>query len=372
MKILNKFLILFSFVMLFTTTAFAGDWVKDGDYYKYKDDDGTFVTSSWRMITGHEGAKYKYYFDENGHMATGINKIGDDYYFFSWTGELGGNANITIDEVKRTTDKDGKFGGMPFGLESQIDFSGEWVPSGDDWKYKQNGDFVKNKFLLIQNGTSTFSVYYFDSLGNMARGVQFINGKYYYFNQDGTANSYSSVKIADLKSNPTQGLGRLKDDVNLSDAEIREYNNELRQEELNRLARIEAAKNAPKVPETTAAFVPPTVDLTTYSISSKNLNSLVFKNDEGGKLTLTFYVPVIQGPNADIVNNAITANYSRIVKQHFEDFLDDETTSKRTMKLNELSLYHDQNENSIQITLYGDSSFTIYINANTGEIYPGY
>lgn len=371
MKVLNKFLILFSFVMILSTTAFAGDWVKDGDFYKYKDDDGTFVTSSWRMITGHEGAKYKYYFDENGHMATGIKKIGENYYFFSWTGELGAKANITIDEVQRTTDKDGDIGGMPFGLESQSDFTGEWIHEDDDWRYKQNGEFVKNKFMLIQNGTSTFSVYYFDNFGNMARGLQFINRRYHFFNQDGTAKSYSSVTIGDSKTNPTQGLGRLKDDVMMSDQEIREYNLELRQAELFRLERLEEAKNAAKVNET-KPFAPPTVDLTTYSIASKNLNSLVFKNDEGGKLTLTFYVPVIQGPNAELVNTAIASNYSRLVKQHFEDFLDDETTKKKTMKLNELSLYHDQNENSIQITLYGDSSFTIYINANTGEIYPAY
>lgn len=371
MKVLNKLIILFTFVMLFSNTIFASDWVKEGSYYKYKDEDGTFVTSSWRMITGHEGAKYKYYFDENGHMATGIKKIGDEYYFFSWTGELGANANITIDEVKRTTDKDGKFGGMPFGLESQTDFTGEWVHEDDDWRYKQNGEFVKNKFMLIQNGTSTFSVYYFDNFGNMARGLQFINRRYHFFNQDGTAKSYSSVTIGDSKTNPTQGLGRLKDDVMMSDQEIREYNLELRQAELNRLARIEASKTTANINET-KAFVPPTVDLTTYSIASKNLNSLVFKNDEGGKLTLTFYVPVIQGPNAELVNTAIASNYSRLVKQHFEDFLDDETTKKKTMKLNELSLYHDQNENSIRITLYGDSSFTIYINANTGEIYPAY
>ena len=371
MKVLNKFLVLFSCVTFLSTTAFAGNWIKEGNFYKYQDDDGTFVTSSWRMIPREDGIKYKYYFDEHGHMANTITKIKDDYYFFSDTGELAANAKITIDEKERKTDKDGNIGGLPFGLESQTDFTGEWVQAGDDWKYMQNGQVVTNKFVLIRSGNSSFNVYYFDNLGNMARGINYINGKYYFFNQDGSAKSYDNIYVNGM-SNPTQGLGRFKDDINISDADIAAYNLELRSAELDRLARLEAKKNAAKVPETTAAFVPPQVDLTTYTIASKNLNSFVFKNDEGGKLTVTYYVPVLQGPNADLVNNAIANNYGRIVKHHFEDYLDDYTTTKTTMKLNELSLYHDKTENTIRITLYGDSSMSIYINANNGDIYQAY
>ena len=245
MKVLNKFLILFSFVMIFSQAAFAGNWVQDGNFYKYQDDDGTFVTASWRMIPREDGIKYKYYFDEFGHMANTITKIKDDFYFFSDTGELAANTKITIDEKERKTDKDGNIGGLPFGLEEQTVFTGDWVPEGDNFKFMQNGQLAINKFLLIRNGNSKFNVYYFDNLGNMARGINYINGKYYYFNQDGTADSYSSVNINGM-SNPTQGLGKLKDDVNMSDADIASYNMQLRSAELERLARIEAKKNLNK------------------------------------------------------------------------------------------------------------------------------
>ena len=67
------------FVMMMSSFTFAG-WVKDGDFYKYEEN-GTFKTKEWFVVDGNQ-----YYFDENSHMATGLQKIGKNYHAFHTNG----------------------------------------------------------------------------------------------------------------------------------------------------------------------------------------------------------------------------------------------------------------------------------------------
>lgn len=71
-------LLIVSFVLLTASVCFAGDWVQDGDKWKYQSTSGEFVVDAQKAIDG------KWYtFDENGHMATGFyeDHNGKFYYF---------------------------------------------------------------------------------------------------------------------------------------------------------------------------------------------------------------------------------------------------------------------------------------------------
>ncbi len=105
--------------------------------------DGTCVAGSWKTIS-----KAKYYFDENGVMATGLKTIGEKYYFFDSTGKM----------------KKG------------------WVTTGGKKYYfdKKSGSAYVNRWFKYKK-----KKYHFDSEGVMAKGLTYIGGKLYFFNSKG-------------------------------------------------------------------------------------------------------------------------------------------------------------------------------------------
>lgn len=78
MKKKLQILILLLIIFINTEPYYAGEWVKNGDAWKYKDDNGDFYLDQQRLIDG----KW-YYFDDGGCVYTGLQKIGDKYYTFN-------------------------------------------------------------------------------------------------------------------------------------------------------------------------------------------------------------------------------------------------------------------------------------------------
>ena len=100
--------IILSLLVIMTTgslTVFAGEWVKDLNNWKYVDDSGNFVTSSWKFISSESGYA-TYYFDELGNMATGLKRIDGEVYAFNDDGSTMTNSTIEIDgETYKTKNK---------------------------------------------------------------------------------------------------------------------------------------------------------------------------------------------------------------------------------------------------------------------------
>ncbi|WP_051671397.1 hypothetical protein [Oribacterium sp. P6A1] len=56
---------------MLSTTAFAGQWIKEGKCWRYNNGDGTYPTSTWKWIDGdNDGMAECYYFDEDGFLVT--------------------------------------------------------------------------------------------------------------------------------------------------------------------------------------------------------------------------------------------------------------------------------------------------------------
>ena len=100
--------IIVSLLVIMTTgslTVFAGEWVKDLNNWKYVDDQGNFVTSSWKFISSESGYA-TYYFDELGNMATGLKRIDGDVYAFNDDGSTITNSTVVVDgETYKTRNK---------------------------------------------------------------------------------------------------------------------------------------------------------------------------------------------------------------------------------------------------------------------------
>ena len=80
---MKKFLVVLSLVTLivFVLPTFAGEWVQEGASWKYKDNNGEFVSSNHKLVDG----KW-YLFDELGNMVTGFYEFGDKFYWYKADG----------------------------------------------------------------------------------------------------------------------------------------------------------------------------------------------------------------------------------------------------------------------------------------------
>ncbi len=75
---MKKILLTTLLVFWTASTIFAGEWVQNGDAWMYKDENGDFVTDTQKNIDGK-----LYFFDENGILLTGLQKIKNRYYYFN-------------------------------------------------------------------------------------------------------------------------------------------------------------------------------------------------------------------------------------------------------------------------------------------------
>jgi len=140
----------------------SGNWVSDGDTWRFRYDDGTYLIGDWlksggkwyymdeygymlnRVKTNLDGATY--YFDETGVMQTGWVYLGRDWYFF-------GN--------------DGK---MQKG----------WVFTGGNWYYMDNEGIMLKDWLFLNN-----KWYFFDSDGKMQTGWLHRSYTWFFLNDSG-------------------------------------------------------------------------------------------------------------------------------------------------------------------------------------------
>ena len=205
-----------------------GQWELDGSQWKYNNGDGTYKTSQWLLLNG-----VWYYFDAKGIMQTGWTKVGDATYYMDANGAMqtgwlllgntwyylnASGAKLSdgwqwINDKCYYFDKNGCMAANTWIGDSYVDASGAWVPGKQKvvpgwkvvsgrWKYlEQNGEYVKSKWLLLDNIWYHFDSngymqtgwlllgntwYYLESSGAMVAGRwQWINGKCYYFDNNG-------------------------------------------------------------------------------------------------------------------------------------------------------------------------------------------
>lgn len=118
-------------------------WVKEGNRWKYRLADGSFVTDSWKYINNRW-----YVFGQDSYMVTGwwLDKNGQWYYLHNPNGEM---------------------------------ISGSWVYHSDGWYYLDKSGEMHTGWLQIDDNW-----YYLEESGKSAKGMHEIGGKLYCFLTD--------------------------------------------------------------------------------------------------------------------------------------------------------------------------------------------
>ncbi len=128
----------------FTIGEKSGQWGKEDGKWTFRYRDGSHLVSSF---IDEGGARY--YFDENGQMATGWKKINSSWYFFRSDGKMGAKDWVESEGKRFYLGKDGKVA------------TNQWVQYEGAW-------------------------YWFDATGTMATGWSQIKGRWFFFEDSGT------------------------------------------------------------------------------------------------------------------------------------------------------------------------------------------
>ena len=189
----------------------------DGKRYYGHKSKGYLFTSKWFTKNG---SRYYAYFD--GHLATGVVKIGAKLYGFSSSGAMYKSTKRTIDGKTYYFYKNGaaavskwkKIGGKYYyfdangvmakntvvdGYEvsaagvrgSKVDSKGGWKTVNGTKRYIVGGKAVTG-FQTISGST-----YYFNSDGEMVTGLTTVGGKKYYFYPDGKMCKSTTIAVSD-------------------------------------------------------------------------------------------------------------------------------------------------------------------------------
>ena len=177
-----------------TTTTAAG-WVSSGGRWWYRNADGSYPKSTWKLINGSW-----YYFESDGWMATGWKKLGGEWYYLTSSGamatgwvKLNGKYyfmngsgvmqhDTWVDNGAYYVNSDGVWvegkTSQNKAESSRTDSAAGWVSGGGRWWYREaDGSYPRNSWKVI-NG----SWYYFDGSGWMVTGWRKIGGTWYYLN----------------------------------------------------------------------------------------------------------------------------------------------------------------------------------------------
>ena len=198
-----------------TTTTAAG-WVSSGGRWWYRNADGSYPKSTWKLING-----AWYYFESDGWMATGWKKLGGEWYYLTSSGamatgwvKLNGKYyfmngsgvmqhDTWVDNGAYYVNSDGvwvegKTSQNGTG-SSRTDSTAGWVSGGGRWWYREaDGSYPRNNWKVINGSWYYFdgsgwmvtgwlkrasSWYYLDpGNGNMVTGWRKIGGTWYYLN----------------------------------------------------------------------------------------------------------------------------------------------------------------------------------------------
>lgn len=194
---------------------------------KLKDKDGSlYITNKKGIVYQNILFKFKtatYYAGADGKLAKGLTKIGNHLYFFKKKGKMAAKSLKTVNGATYYFKKRGraarsqwvKIKGNYYYFQedctmAKSQFVGNWyvdengvrktaseAPSsglnkidGKYYIYDSNGKLVKNKWVKVGEDT-----YYASSDGSVLTGVQTLNSKKYYFDEDGVLQTDSVVEI---------------------------------------------------------------------------------------------------------------------------------------------------------------------------------
>lgn len=216
--------------------ALPGSWVKNARGWWYKNSDGTYPVSCWRVVDG-----ARYWFDASGYMATGWLSQGGKWYLLAGSGAMvKGWANVggTWYYLGANADDAKTYGVMATGwlklaegwyyLEpSGAMASGGWKNLGGAWYYLGKSGlmatgWVKDAgkwYYLKDSGAMATgwlkldkTSYYLEPSGAMATGWKSIGGKWYYLQASGARVENAWIGNYFLTADGTMAVSRWIDD----------------------------------------------------------------------------------------------------------------------------------------------------------------
>ncbi len=151
-----------SCTVIVPSTGTKGNWIKDGDTWRFRYDDSTYLTGDWLK----SGGKW-YYFDEYGYMLNRVktNLDGDTYYF-----DDAGVMQTGWVYLGRNWYYFGNNGKMQKG----------WIYTGGEWYYADNEGIMLTDWVFIDNNW-----YFMNSDGKMQTGWLHRNYTWFFLNDSG-------------------------------------------------------------------------------------------------------------------------------------------------------------------------------------------
>ena len=162
-------------------------WIQSSGRWWYRHADGSYTRSGWEYI----GSKW-YYFDQNGWMVTGWQKVKGSWYYMESKGAMVNSGWKWINSKCYYFDKNGKMAANTWIDRSYVDADGawvkdkkqepdKWIQSSGRWWYRHgDGTYTKSDWEYIGN-----KWYYFDQNGWMLTGWQKVSGSWYYMDSNG-------------------------------------------------------------------------------------------------------------------------------------------------------------------------------------------
>lgn len=153
----------------FALAASSAGWVEENGTWRYVDSDGYYLTNTWKKNGGD-----MYYLDDEGEIA--VNTIIDEEYYVDENGKRVSSYWVAVENEE---------------MDSPDAPEHFWHYFGRD------GKAIKSKWFKINE-----SWYYFDSEGQMATGLQEIDGSTYYFGgEDDGVRKTGWIQLEDADSN---------------------------------------------------------------------------------------------------------------------------------------------------------------------------
>lgn len=318
-KISKIFIVTFAMAMLCTTFAFAGEWVLDGNNWKYKEDDGTFAVSKWKFLKVKDDYK-NFYFDENGYMCTGIKRIGEEIYAFNDDGSTMSKSSVYIDGMEYTTGNRG----------------------------------------LVEGISSAFNVdeYYAKLEAERASRAKEVEE--------------SKAKVEEEKRRIAESIANLSEEekasIAASEAKVKEES--IAREES--IKAEQAARVFDSIKKAEAAEVERIARLNNTIRISKTLpDAVVVQGEDKGKVTISVLIPTLIGGNSDQINAVLPDKIKHAVYILYESKYGT-TTSKLSFKTKDVDLYHNIDEHILKFTYYGENGFrmfTLYLDTASLEMW---